>query len=96
MARIIDITDKLDFDSKPKLIIKGVEIEVKADAPTMLKVLSLVNDNAGVDDIVKAYEIIFPESSRTLLDNLNLSFKDLTTVISCAIKLIQGEEKEGN
>ena len=39
MARKIDITDKLTFDGNPVLVIKGKELEVNADAPTMLKVM---------------------------------------------------------
>ena len=39
MARKVDITDKLTFDGNPFLVIKGKELEVNADAPTMLKVM---------------------------------------------------------
>lgn len=49
MAKIVDITDKLSFDENPKLVIKGKELEVNADAPTMLKVMGLLrNDDPGV------------------------------------------------
>ena len=39
MAKIIDITEKLDFDTNPKIAIKGKEIEVNADAETVLKIM---------------------------------------------------------
>ena len=32
MSKIVDITDKLTFDENPKLVIKGKELEVNADA----------------------------------------------------------------
>lgn len=95
MSKIINISDKLDFESKHKLIIKDVEIEVKADAKTMLKVMSLVKDDTGAEEIIKAYEYLFDKENRDKLDALNLSFKDLTTVITYAVKLIQGEDVEG-
>ena len=40
MAKVVDITSKLEFDGNPKLRIKDKEIEVIADAPTMLKVMN--------------------------------------------------------
>ena len=52
MAKIVDITDKLSFDGNPKLVIKGKELEVNADAPTMLKVMGLLrNDDPGVQEV---------------------------------------------
>ena len=67
MAKKVDITDKLTFDGNPMLLIKGVEVEVNADAPTMLKVMGLM-DSAGetveMNAICEAYELIFPEKSR--------------------------------
>ncbi len=48
MGKVVDITDKLSFDGNPKLRIRGIEVEVNADAPTMLKVMSVMgNDNPG-------------------------------------------------
>ena len=40
MGKVVDITEKLTFDENPKLLIKGKELEVKADAPTVLKAMS--------------------------------------------------------
>ena len=37
MAKVLDITEKLSFEGNPRLKIKGRELEVNADAPTMLK-----------------------------------------------------------
>ena len=37
MSKIIDITNKLNFDEKPKLVIKGTEIEVNSDAISFIK-----------------------------------------------------------
>ena len=36
-----DITDKLSFEDKAVLVIKGEEIEVRQDAPTVLKVIEI-------------------------------------------------------
>lgn len=91
MGKIIDITDKLSFDDNPKLRIKNKEIEVNTDAPSMLKIMGLLGSSEGapgVNEMLKAYEIIFPENSRKILDALKLSLNDLMTVIQEAVSLV--------
>ena len=96
MGKAVDITEKLTFDENPKLLIKGKEIEVKADAPTVLKVMSLMSSDApDVKDVLSAYELILPDESRKRIESLNLSFADLMTVIQEAIQLIVGESVQG-
>lgn len=96
MGKVVDITEKLTFDENPKLLIKGKELEVKADAPTVLKVMSLMDSDApGAKEIIKAYELILPEKSRKELDSMNLSFGDLIIVIQEAIQLIIGDASGG-
>ncbi len=96
MGKVVDITEKLTFDENPKLLIKGKELEVKADAPTVLKAMSLMDsDSQNVKEVIKAYELIFPEESRREIDNMNLSFGDLIIVIQEAIKLIIGDTSGG-
>ena len=96
MGKAVDITEKLTFDENPKLLIKGKELEVKADAPTVLKAMSLMDsDSQNVKEVIKAYELIFPEESRREIDNMKLSFRDLMAVIQEAIKLIIGDTSGG-
>lgn len=96
MGKAVDITEKLTFDENPKLLIKGKELEVKADAPTVLKAMSLMDsDSQNVKEVIKAYELIFPEESRREIDNIKLSFRDLMVVIQEAIKLIIGDASGG-
>lgn len=93
MAKKVDITDKLTFDGNPMLLIKGVEVEVNADAPTMLKVMGLM-DSAGetveMNAICEAYELIFPEKSREVINGMKLNVPDWITVVESAMDLITG------
>ena len=91
MARVVDITSKLEFDGNPKLRIKDKEIEVNADAPTMLKVMNLVGDDPTPKDIIELYKLIFPEESRKILDGMKLSFANLITVVEVAVSIISGD-----
>lgn len=93
MGKKIDITERLEFEDNPKLIIRGKELEVNTDAPTVLKIMSLMGDEApGAKEILKAYELIFTEQARQEIDKLKLNFKDLVTVIQMAIALVTGDD----
>lgn len=93
MGKVIDITDKLTFDGNPKLKIKGVELEVNAEAPTMLKVMGLMgNEDPGIPEILDTYNLIFPEKSRQEIEEMKLIFNDLVVVIREGIALITGED----
>lgn len=93
MAKRRDITEKLSFDENPCLTIKGKDIEVNADAPTVLKAMGIfTSEDTGADDIVTIYDLIFPEKSKKKLEALKPSFNDLIIIIEEAIMLITGEE----
>lgn len=94
MAKILDITDKLTYDGNPVLVIKGKEIEVNADAVSMLRIINLMQDDSE-SNLTDAYELLFSEKSRKQLEELGLSFKDMNTVIECAMNLASGNEDEG-
>ena len=97
MAKTIDITDKLAFDEKPKLVVKGKELEVNADATTVLKIMGILGDGDNVQpsDVVKMYELIFSDADRKKIDKMKLQFADFQTLVFSAIVLITGEEESG-
>lgn len=97
MAKTIDITDKLAFDENPKLVVKGKELEVNADASTVLKIMGTLGDGENVQpsDVVKMYELIFNEADRKKIDKMKLQFADFQTLVFSAISLITGEEEAG-
>lgn len=99
MGRKVDITEKLEMGGNPSLVINNVELEVNADASTMLKIMGKYTDSdaggATAKDIIDLYELIFTEESREKIESMKLSFKDLTTTVMEAQKLIVGEEEAG-
>nr|DAP78022.1 MAG TPA: hypothetical protein [Caudoviricetes sp.]DAZ13291.1 MAG TPA: hypothetical protein [Caudoviricetes sp.] len=97
MSKIVDITDKLAFDENPKLVIKGKELEVNADAATVLKIMGILGDGDNVQpsDVVKMYELIFGDTDRKKIDKMKLQFSDFQTLVFSAISLITGEEESG-
>ena len=97
MSKIIDITNKLNFDERPKLVIKGTEIEVNNDAISFIKAIALFDSENDISssDILSALELLFDEENREKIAKLHLSFVDLSTVIKTATELIADEDSEG-
>lgn len=97
MSKIIDITDKLDFDGNPKIKIKNQEIEVNADASTMLKIMGVLGDKdePGPKEVMDMYNLMFDPPERKKIEKMNLRFKDFTMVVYTAIGLIQGDDTPG-
>lgn len=95
MAKVVNITEKLTFEENPRLVIKGKELEVNADAPTMLKVMGLMGStDPGIHEILETYDLMFPEKSKKEIEKLKLGFKDLIVVVQEAVQLIIGEDDE--
>lgn len=98
MAKIIDITEQLNFESKPKIKIKNVTIEVDDSAPTALKlmeVMSGVDGDPTVAQMKSLYEIIFSEQDRVKIEKLSLNLKSWMALIREAINLIVGDQDAG-
>lgn len=92
MARMIDISDKLESDENPRLVVRDKELEVKADAETVLKVMGLVDDGITPSEIMDVVDLIFDEKAKEDLKELKLSFKNYQAVISSAFDLIMGSD----
>lgn len=97
MAKKVNITEKLELDGNPSLIIGKEELEVNADAATMLKIMrkysEFTSENATAKDILDLYNLMLPEESREKIEKMKISFNDLTTIVMEAQKLIVGEEE---
>lgn len=97
MAKVIDITEKLNYEESPVIKIREEEIEVNADAATMLKIMGIISDSGstGPKEIIQMYNLMFSEAARAKIEKFNLNFTDFTTVVHTAINLITGEGEEG-
>ena len=100
MSKIIDITDKLNFEEKPIIKVKDVEIKTNNDAVTMLKVIALFdNDGEGmsVKNVLNIYNLLFDEENQQKIDSLKLSFEDFSTLVVEAAQAVinDNEEPEG-
>lgn len=96
MGKVVDITNKLDFESNPKIVIKGKEFEVNSDAETVLKAMGIVSTQDGVTPqaVSEMYELLFSEKDRDKISKLKLKFPDFKTLVETAIGLAIGDDEE--
>lgn len=58
MAKVVDITNKLNFEENPKLVINGRQYEVNADAETALRVMNAV-ESGDDTKVIGAMSLLF-------------------------------------
>ncbi len=92
MARVIDITEKLNFEERPRIKIKGEEIEINDAAVDMLKIMpQLTKRKLKPDDINLMYKTLFPEESQKKIESFRLNFEDFSTVVLQAAAALDGD-----
>lgn len=93
MGKLVDITEKLNFEENPKIKVKDAKIEVNADAETVLKIMGILSDDTSVSSVMKMYELLFDEKERKKIEKLKLKFSDFQILVQTAINLVTGEEQ---
>ena len=94
--KVIDITEKLNFAEKPKIIIRDAEITINDTAVTVLKIMPKVSKkNIDPGDVLDIINMLVPEEEMQKLERLNLSFEDFMTFIEAAISLVTGADDAG-
>ena len=91
---IYNLTDKLNFEDNPKIKIKDKTLEVKADAETVLSLVSLLQEKGETQATLEAANLLFTEKDKKIIKSLKLGFQDYMTLISTAISLALGEDPD--
>lgn len=95
MAKIIDITDKLNFEQKPQLRIKDTILSVNNEAIAFLTILPKLNGDITLEAVNEMCSILFDRQEIQKIKDLNLNLKDFIILIQSAIELIAGEKEMG-
>ncbi len=92
MSKLIDITDKLNFEEKPIVKVKDTELVINNDAVSMLKVAAIFEDGNGKSkDVIEMYHLLFDESEREKIEKLKLNMHDFNALISESAKIATGD-----
>ena len=89
-----NLTDKLNFEDAPEIEIKGKVITVKADAMTVLKVMSMADEKSEAELMAEVGNYLFSEKDRKVIDKLNLNMADYITLMQTALSLAVGEDPD--
>lgn len=98
MGKVIDITEQLNFEEKPKVRIKKQLLEVNDSATTTLKLMEIMSDNDGNPNgkqLNDMYKALFSSEDRKKIEKLNLNMHDFTALVNAAVDLIVGESEPG-
>lgn len=93
MSKVLDITDKLSFDTNPVIVVKGEELEVHSDAATVIKIIGLFNgEKSELEASTEAIDLLFSKKDKEKIKNLNLLMKDYKILIQEAVNLAVGDD----
>lgn len=96
MAKKVDISEKLQFDEDPVLVINGEEIEVNSGAETALKLMGIMSGPRTIVNVVNALEIMFGEENTQKICSMTdgagkkLKVDSLMIIMEQGIDLIMG------
>lgn len=98
MAKVVNITDKLEFEANPIMAIGTLEVEVHADAETMLRLMEVFAKESELEAVGKAMDLIFDPEDVKAICNLKrngkkLSAKSLMVIVQEAMNLVMGESE---
>ena len=92
MSKLIDITDKLNFEEKPSVRVKNVDLAINNDAVSMLKVAALFEDGNGKSkDVIEMYHLLFDESEREKIEKIKLNMHVFISLISESAIIASGD-----
>lgn len=87
MAKRINITDKLDLDSKPEIEIRGEVFTVNDEAETILKIIEL-GEKDSAKSLREIGRLLFAESDFERI--IKLPFDAYKEIVKEAIRLVTG------
>lgn len=98
MTKRINITDKLCFEENPVMEIETLDVEVRADAETMLRLMDVFTEKTELEAVGEALNLIFSPQDVEAICNLErngkkLSAKSLMTIVQAAMSLVMGDEQ---
>lgn len=91
---VYNLTEKLKFDEDPKLVIKNVELTIKSDAETVLKLMDIVQTKGEIAGAREAFAEMLSPADLKKLNGLKLKMNDYTAALSAALSLALGEDPD--
>lgn len=91
---IYNLTDKLNFDEDPVLIVGDSKFTIKSDAETVLKLMDVVQNRGEIAGASEALDIMLSKADKKKLDALHLKMNDYILFMETALNLAMGEDPD--
>ena len=91
---LYSLTDKLNFNENPQIEIKGKTITVQADAETVLKLLSMIEEKGEMQATLEVVDLLFSPADKKTIHSLKLGFSDYVKLIEVATTLALGNDPD--
>lgn len=102
MSKVVNITDKLNFEENPALQIGDMTVEVHADAETVLRLMGTLKgkDDVDINAVTEMMKLLFdPEAVQQLCamerDGKKLSARSLMVIVQEGMNLVIGDDSPG-
>lgn len=95
MAKVVDITEKLNFEEKPVIKVKGETLTVNNEAVALIEIMPLLDGVVTPTSIHKICGTIFSKEDYKKIEKMQLDIKDFSTLVLEAINLVTGETQPG-
>lgn len=102
MSKVVNITDKLNFEENPALQIGDMTVEVHADAETVLRLMGTLKgkDDVDINAVTEMMKLFFdPEAVQQLCamerDGKKLSARSLMVIVQEGMNLVIGDDSPG-
>ena len=94
MAKIYNLTEKLNFSDDPVLVIKDTELTIKSDAEVVLQLLDIVTNRGQLAAAREALSLLLSEEDQEKLNALRLKTNDYVEVMRAAAQLAMGNDPD--
>lgn len=102
MSKVVNITDKLNFEENPALQIGDMTVEVHADAEMVLRLMGTLKgkDDVDINAVTEMMKLLFdPEAVQQLCamerDGKKLSARSLMVIVQEGMNLVIGDDSPG-
>lgn len=97
MGKVVDITEKLNFQENPVMQVGDLKVEVNADAETMIRLIGVFSNKSELEAVGEAMNLIFKEEDVEKICSMErngkkLTGKSLVTIVQEAVELVMGED----
>ena len=91
---LYSLTDKLQFDEKPQVEVKGKKLTIDNSAVTVLKLMDTVQNAGELEGARSVLDLLFSDKDKKTIESLNLSIGDYIKLCEVCMDLALGNDPD--